>query len=61
MEIIISAALMKVIMENSDDTIKPFVSTDRDKDIVQGIQIMESMGIRQIEVDLTEDDSSLLH
>ena len=61
MEIIISAALMKVIMENSDDTIKPFVSTDRDKDIVQGIKIMESMGIRQIEVDLTEDDSSLLH
>jgi hypothetical protein len=61
MEIIISAALMKEIMENSDDTIKPFVSTDRDKDIVQGIQIMESMGIRQIEVDLTEDDSSLLH
>jgi len=61
MEITISAALMKEIMENSDDTIKPFVSTDRDKDIVQGIQIMESMGIRQIEVDLTEDDSSLLH
>jgi 4-hydroxy-3-methylbut-2-en-1-yl diphosphate synthase IspG/GcpE len=61
MEITISAALMKVIMENSDDTIKPFVSTDRDKEIVQGIQIMESMGIRQIEVDLTEDDSSLLH
>jgi|688.fasta_scaffold1138098_2 hypothetical protein len=61
MEITISAALMKVIMEDSNDTIKPFVSTDRDKEIVQGIQIMESMGIRQIEVDLTEDDSSLLH
>ena len=61
MEITISAALMKVIMKDSNDTIKPFVSTDRDKEIVQGIQIMESMGIRQIEVDLTEDDSSLLH
>lgn len=61
MEITISAALMQVIMKDSDDTIKPFVSTDRDKDIVEGIKIMESMGIRQIEVDLTEDDSSLLH
>jgi hypothetical protein len=61
MEITISAALMKVIMKDSDDTIKPFVSTDRDKDIVEGIKIMESMGIRQIEVDLSEDDSSLLH
>ena len=47
-------------METADDTIKTFVSTPRDKEIVEGINIMKSMGVRTIEVDLSEDDESLL-
>ena len=60
MELIISANVMKQLMETADDTIKTFVSTPRDKEIVEGLKIMESMGIRTIEVDLSEDDESLL-
>jgi hypothetical protein len=51
---------MKQLMETADDTIKTFVSTPRDKEIVEGLKIMESMGVRTIEVDLSEDDESLL-
>jgi len=61
MEIIISADKMKQLMETADDTIKTFVSTPRDKEIVEGIKIMESMGVRTVEVDLSEDDCKLLH
>jgi exoribonuclease II len=60
MELIISANKMKQLMETADDTIKTFVSTPRDKEIVEGLKIMESMGVRTIEVDLSEDDESLL-
>ena len=60
MEFIISPAKMKQLMETSDDTIKLFVSTTRDKEIVEGIKIMESMSIRTVEVDLSEDDERLL-
>lgn len=60
MELIISANVMKQLMVTADDTIKTFVSTSRDKEIVEGLKIMESMGVRTIEVDLSEDDESLL-
>jgi exoribonuclease II len=60
MEFIISADKMKQLMETSDDTIKLFVSTTRDKEIVEGIKIMESMSVRTVEVDLSEDDERLL-
>jgi hypothetical protein len=60
MELIISASKMKQLMETADDTIKTFVSTPRDKEIVEAINIMKSMGVRTIEVDLSEDDESLL-
>lgn len=60
MELIISANVMKQLIETADDTIKTFVSTPRDKEIVEGLKIMESMGVRTIEVDLSEDDESLL-
>ena len=60
MELIISANVMKQLMETADDTIKTFISTPRDKEIVKGLKIMESMGLRKIEVDLSEDDESLL-
>ena len=52
MEFIISADKMKQLMETCDDTFKTFVSTPRDK---------ESMGVRTVEVDLSEDDCNLLH
>ena len=61
MEFIISPDKMKQIMETCDDTVKTFVSTSEDKEIVEAIKIMESMSIRTVEVDLSEDDSSLLH
>jgi exoribonuclease II len=60
MEFIISPEKMKQLMETSDDTIKLFVSTPRDKEIVEGIKIMESMCVRTVEIDLSEDDESLL-
>ena len=60
MELIISANVMKQLMVTADDTIKTFISTPRDKEIVEGLKIMESMGVRTIEVDLSEDDESLL-
>jgi len=60
MEFIISPAKMKQLIETNDDTIKLFVSTTRDKEIVEGIKIMESMSVRTVEVDLSEDDERLL-
>jgi exoribonuclease II len=60
MEFIISPAKMKQLMETSDDTIKLFISTPRDKEIVEGIKTMESMSVRTVEVDLSEDDKKLL-
>jgi exoribonuclease II len=60
MEFIISADKMKQLMETADDTIKTFISTPRDKELVETIKIMESMGVRSVEVDLSEDDESLL-
>ena len=47
-------------METADDTIKTFVSTPEDKEAMTDVQIMELMGARSIEVDLSEDDQSLL-
>jgi hypothetical protein len=61
MEIIISASKMKQLMETADDTIKTFVSTPEDKEAMTDVQIMELMGARSIEVDLSEDDCNLLH
>ncbi len=61
MEFIISADKMKQLMETCDDTFKTFVSTPRDKELVETIKIMESMGVRTVEVDLSEDDCNLLH
>jgi exoribonuclease II len=60
MDFIISPKKMKQLMETSDDTIKLFISTPRDKEIVEGIKIMESMSVRTIEIDLSEDDKNLL-
>ena len=60
MDYIISPKKMKQLMETSDDTIKLFISTPRDKEIVEGIKIMESMSVRTIEIDLSEDDKNLL-
>lgn len=60
MEFIISPEKMKQLMETNDDTIKLFISTPRDKEIVEGIKIMESMSVRTIEIDLSEDDKNLL-
>ena len=48
-------------METADDTIKTFVSTPEDKEAMTDVQIMELMGARSIEVDLSEDDCNLLH
>lgn len=61
MEFIISADKMKQLMKTADDTVKTFISTPRDKKIVETINIMESMGVRSVEIDLSEDDCSLLH
>jgi phosphoribosyl-AMP cyclohydrolase len=61
MEFIINAKKMKQLMETVDDTPVTFVSTQRDEEIVKGIEIMKSMGVRKIEVDLSEDDCNLLH
>jgi len=61
MELIISSKKMKELMKTMDDTPKPFISTQRDKEIVKGIEIMESMNVRSIEVDLSEDNADILH
>ena len=61
MEFIISPDKMKQLMETCDDTVKTFVSTPRDKELVEAVRIMESMGVRTVEVDLSEDDCNLLH
>jgi hypothetical protein len=61
MEITISANKMKQLMETADDTIKTFVSTPEDREAMTDVQIMELMGARSIEVDLSEDDCNLLH
>jgi len=61
MEIIISANKMKQLMETADDTIKTFVSTSEDREAMTDVQIIELMGARSIEVDLSEDDCNLLH
>jgi hypothetical protein len=37
------------------------ISTQRDEETLKGIEIMKSMGVRTIEVDLSEDDCNLLH
>lgn len=61
MKFIISPEKMKQLMETADDTICTFVSCDKDKEIVQDIALMESMGVRQIELDLSSDEDSILH
>lgn len=48
-------------METADDTIKLFISTPEDKEALTNIEIIELMGGREIEVDLSEDDCNLLH
>ena len=61
MEFIISADKMKQLMETADDTVKLFISTPEDKEVLTAIEIIELMGGREIEVDLSEDDCNLLH
>ena len=41
MEFIISADKMKQLMETCDDTFKTFVSTPRDKELVETIKIIK--------------------
>jgi hypothetical protein len=63
MEITISTAVMQRLMEdsikNADNKNYLFVDK-RSEDLKQCIRIMESMGIRSIEVDLSSDDESIL-
>jgi len=61
MEIILSAEIMKRVMENCSHTPITFLSDKRSKDIAKGITIMENMGVRKIEIDLSEDSENLLH
>jgi len=61
MEFSISPAKMKQLMETADDTVKLFISTPEDKEALTAIEIIELMGGREIEVDLSEDDCNLLH
>lgn len=63
MEITISPAVMQRLMEdsikNADNKNYLFVDK-RSEDLKQCIRIMESMGVRSIEVDLSSDDDSIL-
>ena len=65
MEITFSPALMKLVQEdaikNADNKDYCFISTQEDRELVKAIQMMESMGIRKLEIDLSSDDSELLH
>lgn len=61
MEFIITPKKMKQLMETVNDTPVTFISTQKDKETLKGIEIMKSMGVRTIEVDLSEDDCNLLH
>jgi hypothetical protein len=65
MEFTFSPRMMQDIMQqgidNANNQDYTFVSTKRDKELVQAISIMESMGVRHLEIDLSEDDQSLLH
>ena len=61
MELIISPNKMKSLMEqaiiNADSGNYTFISSNRDKET---LEIMKSMSVRTIEIDLSEDDKSLL-
>ena len=63
MEITISAAVMQRLTEdsikNADNKNYLFVDK-RSEDLKQCIRIMESMGVRSIELDLSSDDESIL-
>jgi hypothetical protein len=65
MEITISAKKMQELIKqsesNADNKDYSFISTPRGKELVNCLLIMEEMGVRHIEVDLSEDDQSLLH
>lgn len=61
MEIIISPEKMKDLLKTCDDTVKTFVSNTNDKKILTAIEIIELMGGKKIEIDLSEDDKNLLH
>jgi hypothetical protein len=65
MEFTFSPALMKLVQEgavkNVDNEDFCFISSKEDKELVSAIQVMESMGIRELEIDLSSDDSNLLH
>jgi hypothetical protein len=61
MEITISAAVMQRLMEDSIKNADNYLFVDkRSEDLKQCIRIMESMGVRSIEVDLSSDDDSIL-
>ena len=63
MEITISAQLMNRLMEDSitrcNNKDYLFVD-DRSKEMKECISIMESMGVRSMELDVSSDDESLL-
>lgn len=65
MEFTFSPALMKLVQEdaikNANNEDFCFISSQEDKELVSAIQVMESMGIRELEIDLSSDDSNLLH
>jgi hypothetical protein len=64
MELIISPrkmqSLIQTAIDNANNKNYLFISNKRDKEIVEALAVMESMNVRKIEVDLSEDDQSLL-
>ena len=63
MELIISPSLMNALIESSIENVnnKDYSFVDeRSQEMKDCISIMESMGVRSIEMDLSADDQSLL-
>ena len=63
MELVISSSLMNALIESSIENVnnKDYSFVDeRSQEMKDCISIMESMGVRSIEMDLSADDDSLL-
>lgn len=63
MELVISSSLMNALIESSIENVnnKDYSFVDeRSQEMKDCISIMESMGVRSIEMDLSADDQSLL-
>lgn len=63
MELVISSSLMNGLIESSIENVnnKDYSFVDeRSQEMKDCISIMESMGVRSIEMDLSADDQSLL-